>query len=80
MCYCPHLTHGKIREVKFFPQSHTARKTEIQELSVVLFDLVTRVLSDVWGQHEDIGEDAEAVGTRDPGHGTEDIRFSFLPI
>lgn len=71
MCYCPYLTRGKIREVKLFPQSHTARKMEIQKLSVVLFDLVTRVLSDVWGEHEDTGEDAEAVGTRDPGPGIQ---------
>ena len=44
MCYCPHLTHEEIREVKQFPQSHTARKKDIQELNAFLFDFLTKVL------------------------------------
>lgn len=47
MCCYPYLIHYKIREAKWFPQSHTAMKMEFQEPSIVLFNLISRVRIDM---------------------------------
>lgn len=80
MCCYPYLIHYKIREVKWFPQSHTAMKMAIQEPSIVLFNLISRVRIDMRERLRIQERRQKQLGTQDPGHGAKDLPFWFLPL